>query len=506
MPDGLGWGRFLILEVRLRARQRGLPLLLLGMVIVAALYLPPADATYLTLSVNGQRGAYDWAWVGLVTGVLGALAFSLAGFFLTGRAPQRDAAAGTLAMLNAAPVARVALLGARAAADMLLLWALWGVVLLGSVVVVAARGEAPGAPDLGALLLPGVLIAFPVLALVAALGTLLDAVMPRARLLRGAAGTLLWTALVGLSLSAPAPVPDLLGVREPLRQATVALTGPVPAPFILAQSGVNVGVTTRTVPLTPRPWSGLTWTPAELAQRGLPLLLAAALIGMAALFDPRRGEGRARHAPRTVRDRRPWPLPAHPALRLALLDLRAALLGAPRWVPLAALGLALAGLGAAVNPATPVLALALIAGVPVAARVVFQDRASGTEALLGTTARSGQLPLLRTAAALAALLLPVGGAALTLLPTRPDLSGALVVAALLGAALLLTLRDLRVGDAASESLLFLAWYLGPFNHLGALDILNPAHTVGALALCAALLAGHAARHWPRPSHAPEVPA
>ena len=43
--------------------------------------------------VAGQRGAYSWAWVGLVTGVLGALAFSLAGFFLTGRAPQRDAAA-----------------------------------------------------------------------------------------------------------------------------------------------------------------------------------------------------------------------------------------------------------------------------------------------------------------------------------------------------------------------------------------------------------------------------
>ncbi|MFT2720268.1 hypothetical protein ACMT4L_09715, partial [Deinococcus sp. A31D244] len=101
MPELVRALRFLALEGRLRARQGGLPLLLLGMVVVTALYLPPADAAYLTLSVDGQRGAYGWAWVGLVTGVLGALGFSLTAFFLTGRAPQRDAASGTWALLTA---------------------------------------------------------------------------------------------------------------------------------------------------------------------------------------------------------------------------------------------------------------------------------------------------------------------------------------------------------------------------------------------------------------------
>ncbi|GGL10567.1 hypothetical protein [Deinococcus radiotolerans] len=509
MPEvgGRGLRRFLTLEARLRLRQGGLPLLLLAMVVVTALYLPARDAAYLTLSVNGQRGAYSWAWVGLVTGVLGALAFSLAGLFLVGRAPQRDAANGSWALLATSPASRVALLGARTLADTLLLWALWGVVLLGSVAVVLARGEATGAPDLGALLLPGVLITFPVLALVAALGTLLDAVIPRARLGRGVAGVLLWTALVGVTLGTPAPVPDLLGVREPLRQATLALTGRVAAPFVLAESGVNVGVQARTAPLTPQAWTGLTWTPADVAGRTLPVALAVALVLVAALFDLRRGAPRRSPSPRTARPIRPWPMPAGSGLRLALLDVRAALLGAPRWLPLAALALGVAGVGAAANPGGPLLPLLLIVGVPVAARVVFQERASGTEALLGTTVRGATLPLRRGAAAFAVLVLPASGALLALLPAHPDLSGALVITALLTVALLLTLRDLRVTDAASESLLFLAWYLGPFNHLGVLDTLNPAHALPTLALSAALLALHAARHWPRRlPHALEVPA
>lgn len=505
MPELMRALRFLTLEGRLRARQGGLPLLLLGMVVVTALYLPPADAAYLTLSVDGQRGAYSWAWVGLVTGVLGALAFSLTAFFLTGRAPQRDAASGTWAPLTASPVSRLSLLSARAVSDTLLLWALWSVVLIGSVPVILARGEALGRPDLGALLLPGVLIAFPVLALVAALGTLIDAVMPGARLARGMASVLLWTALVGVSLGAPAPVPDLLGVREPLRQATLALTGQAPQPFTLAASGVNVGVTTRAAPQTPRPWTGLTWTPADVAARALPLLLAAALVGMAALIDPRRGEPRRARAARPSRSSRPWPLPAHPALRLTLLDLRAALLGSPRWLPVVAVILGVAGLGVGANPASPLLPLLLIVGVPVAARTVFQDRAAHADPLLGTTAHAATLPLLRMGAAAAALLLPATGALLALLPTRPDLSAALLASALLGAALLLTLRDLRVTDAASESLLFLAWYLGPFNHLGALDTLNPAHTPLTLTLAAGLTGLHALRQFRLPRR-PEVPA
>ncbi|MFT2722365.1 hypothetical protein ACMT4L_20450, partial [Deinococcus sp. A31D244] len=378
-------------------------------------------------------------------------------------------------------------------------------VLIGSVPVVLVRGEALGRPDLAALLLPGVLIAFPVLALVAALGTLLDAVMPRARLGRGAAGVLLWTALVGVSLGTPAPVPDLLGVREPLQQATLALTGQVPELFTLAASGVNVGVTTPAAPLTPRPWAGLTWTPAEVAGRALPLLLAAALVGGAALIDPRRGEPRQERPGRAARSWRPWPLPAHPALRLTLLDLRAALLASPRWLPVLALVLGVAGLGAGANPGSPLLPLLLIVGVPVAARTVFQDRAAHADPLLGTTAHAATLPLLRMGAAVTALLLPASGALLALLPTRPDLSGALLASALLGAALLLTLRDLRVTDAASESLLFLAWYLGPFNHLGALDTLNPAHTPLTLTLAAALTGAHALRQFRLPRR-PEVPA
>ncbi|MBZ9751529.1 hypothetical protein K7W42_11705 [Deinococcus sp. HMF7604] len=494
MPDLL---RLLALELRLRARQGGLPLLVLGMVVVTALYLPARDAAYLTLSVDGQRGAYSWAWVGLVTGILGALAFSLAAFFLVGRRPQRDAAAGVWPVLTASPASRAALLGARTLADTLLLWALWGVVLLGSAAVVAARAEATGAPDLSGLLLPGVLIAFPVLALVAALGTLLDAVMPRARLGRGVAGMMLWTALVGAALGTPAPVPDLLGVREPLRQATLALTGHVPEPFTLAQSGVNVGLAARTAPLVPQPWTGLTWTSAQVAERALPLALAALLVGVAALFDPRRGQPRAARPVGAARTLRPWPLPARSGLRLAALDLRAALLGVPRWLPLLAALLGAAGLSAAANPGSPLLPLLLIVGVPVATRVLFQDRAAGVEALLGTVPAGPALPLVRAATAFAALLVPASGALLVLLPTRPDLSLALLASALLTALLLLTLRDLAVNDAASEGLLFLAWYLGPFNHLGALDTLNPEHTPLVLVLSAVLSAAHLIRRLPR---------
>jgi len=486
--------RLTLLELRLRRRTPGLPLLALLLVVLTAAYLPPASASYQTLSVYGQRGLYTSAWVGLVISVLGSVAFSLPAFLLVRGRTARDAGRRVLPLLLASPLRPATLLLSRWLAQTLYLWVLWGLVALTSLPLLLVRGEADGV-QLFSLIVPTLLITAPTLALVSAVATVWDCLPALGGLGGSLAYLMLWAASVMLAILGPGSAPDPLGVRLPLLQVAQALAPASDAPPAVSLGSVdlNVGVVPAPVRSAGQPlaqqWSGLTWNTLWILSRlgWLPVSALLVWLGAQAFRAPRL----ALHASVRPSSARLSRLPGWakaPGLRVALTEVRLATGSIPRWLPWVSVGLWLVGW---TTPSTD--ALLLIVGVPLACQLVTLPRRTGMADLLSSAARqdvagTGGLSLARTRLMALVLLLPASSALLRHLSLGELAPAAgLLASVLLTLTLLLLLEQLEVQALNMEIGLLLLWYAGPFNRLEALDSSSPAHW--PLVLGVALLLG-----------------
>lgn len=127
---------------RNRTRQRSF-LPVLGLVLLATIYfLPPADASYSTLSVNGLRGLYTSAYVGAVAGTLVAFLLGIIGFF-TGAATNFDFRTRMAEVVATYPVSRPLYIAGKWLGHLMFLTALTLASFLASGAVQWLRHEAP---------------------------------------------------------------------------------------------------------------------------------------------------------------------------------------------------------------------------------------------------------------------------------------------------------------------------------------------------------------------------
>jgi len=282
------------------------------------------------LSIHGQRGVYNSAWIGTLLALSVGSLLSLIGFYLVKNTLDADRRTGVGEVLAATPLSRAAYTLGKALSNFLLLASILALLAVAAgITQLLAREETH--LDLLALLLPMAALAGPPLALAAAMAVLFEAVP----WLRGALGNVifffLWAG--GLSLSAIGPGGDLLGFQ--LVESSFARQLPAPAGAAGAAAAARGGISLNVGPAgagesaepetggttaataakgsgarpgkpaarAPRPpspsgirWRGIDWTAALAARRLAWLALSFAIALLAALpfsrFDPAREGGR----------------------------------------------------------------------------------------------------------------------------------------------------------------------------------------------------------------------
>lgn len=256
-----------------------------------AVYLGYAiGAGQIKLWVGGVRGLYNSAWVGTLVALVANFFLSLAGFYVVKNAVERDRQTGVGQILATTPMSKALYTLGKTASNFAVLLSMVAVLALAGVAAQLVAGEETRIEP-WQLLGPLLLVALPVLALVAAIAVLFETVP----LLRGGLGNVVWfftwSAMMSLSAFTQGSwdFGGLYLIRNDVRREAEAVLGPIGDSFILGtMSGESQARVFR--------WDGIDWTAGDLLTR---LLWLAAALGVALLaallfdrFDPARGWSR----------------------------------------------------------------------------------------------------------------------------------------------------------------------------------------------------------------------
>jgi hypothetical protein len=269
-------------------------------------YLPPADADYVTFSMNGYRGVYNSAWVGGTVTVFCVLTLSFGGFYLVKSAITLDRRTGVGQIIATTPLTKVQYVLAKMVSNWLYLAALAAVALLAAMAMQLVLGQVLRIEPWG-YLAPYLLIILPALAWIAALAVLFESI----HWLRGGLGNVLYFFLFVGGLSAMAFLTFLspnasFGAEESARATLMDPTGSLIVFRSMILDGMEEGlgqargfVLGRTFPELyglPRGatfvYDGVSWTGLILLGRlmwvGAALVLAAVAAVFFDRFDPTR--------------------------------------------------------------------------------------------------------------------------------------------------------------------------------------------------------------------------
>jgi ABC-type transport system involved in multi-copper enzyme maturation permease subunit len=170
-----------------RVRRYG-ALITLGLTIfVTTQYLPGPEAGYVALHLGGVRGIYNSAWVGGVVTIMCVIFIALPGFYLVKNAVQRDRETGVGQIIATTPIRRGEYVLGKWLSNLCFLAVIAGVAMLAALGLQILRGESLILSP-GDYVMPYLLIILPMMAVVAALAVLFEAVP----WLRGGAGNVIF--------------------------------------------------------------------------------------------------------------------------------------------------------------------------------------------------------------------------------------------------------------------------------------------------------------------------
>ena len=441
------------------------------------------------LWIGDARGVYNSAWIGTTMALVINTFLALAGFWVVKSAVERDRRTGVGEILATTPMSKTLYALGKVASNFAVLVAMVGVLMAAALIAQLVAGE-EARVDLWALLAPFFFLALPAMAVVAAMAVLFEMIP----LLRDGFGNVawffVWTATIPIAMQSP-NIPDFVGIGP----VNKALQQVVAANFGKADRGFTLGGIKVAQPKTFH-WDGMDWTGEVLAGRLFWIAVAFGVALLAALFfdrfDPARHRLRRERRKAAIvavpegdapRDALPavhlTPLPAG-ALRFRfaatlIAELRLALQGQRWWWYAGAAGLFIAGLATpAPQVRQVVLPLAWIWPILIWSALGNREARFGTSALLFSSARplGRQLPATWLAGVVLAMTTG-GGVALRLLFSG-DSAG---LGAWLAGALFIPTLALALGVWSGTSKLFevvylLLWYIGPMNHVPAMDYLG----------------------------------
>jgi hypothetical protein len=398
----------LVADLRQRLRAPRTWLVVAGLAALMWWCFPPLETHYLTMSIDGMRGRYSSAWIGMIEALIYSMALSLFGFFLVRGTLVRDFETRTWQLLVATTMSRGAYLFAKWLSHMLLfLMVILGGLALG-LVVQWLRAEDRHI-DLVELLKPMLVLTLPSLALTATLAVWFDMVP----WLRRSAGNVLFFALwvflltLGTTQVQHAPNEPMPWPGDPhgmlLAEHDLGRDWPVPAPSN-EERGLNIGVHVMKETAVLVDWSRWDVDALGLRTRGFWLGVSLVLLALAVPLLDRCAShvgkaGRSGSAGSRLRwlDRLLSPLDRWPVGALAAAELRLVLRGRRWWWWLVLLGVIAAQLFAAPKAVAVAVIFAWLLLLDVFARLVLREQETHTGGLVFTAAGSHhRLPVVRT--------------------------------------------------------------------------------------------------------------
>ena len=500
-------------------------LIVLGLTIyLGYLFVPPADADYVTVSLGAYRGVYNSAWIGGMMAILTVTLLTLPGFYLVKNAIERDERTGVGQIIAATPVRKPLYLVGKWLSNVAVLAVMVAALTLAAGTMQWIRGEDLRL-DLWALTAPFVFVVLPALAMVAAVAVLFETL----GWLRGGLGnvvyffvwnTVLISTFIRLDSGITTSDNDVLGLTTIL----AGMTDAARAAFPNYDGGVIIGASEASGPLQTFVWMGTDWTAFLIAGRLLWVGVAAGVALLATLFFNRFDSSREKmwgskgagvlgsnsvnssRLPGEASILAPWPhLTLSPIetrfnfFTLLLAELRLLLKGQRWWWYVIAGGLIVISL---INPANVarerVLMLAWVWPVLIWSALGARETYHGVGPIVFTALRplQRQLPAAWLAGVLVTALAGAGVAARLLIAG----DGMGLLAWCVGVAFIPSLA-LALGVWSGDHKLFEVvyvtwWYFGPVNGLPALDFMGAtgqsaplAYLLVTLALLGAALAG-----------------
>jgi hypothetical protein len=474
-------------------------LLTLGVTLLGGyLLVPPAGASYMVglhpvelRTLTYYRGVYNSAWVGSIVAAMTAWLLSLLGFYLVKGSIERDRQTGVWQLIAASPLSKTLYIVGKWLSNAAVLVAIVGTMALAAGAMQLLRGEEMNL-QLGDLLAPFLWLTLPPLILVAALAILFETLPGLRGGLGNALYALVWLVVLPISYNSLAG----LNLIEPSVLAT--LQAEIPSGKFSASQGINPAWYGSAHTFR---WEGVPWTAEIILGRlvwlGVALLVVAlATVAFAytgkVLGDGLRPRPIRKRASRTagpspVRERaaplaRQVSLASLPAEakrfrfdRVLWAELRLVLGGQPWWWYLGVLGWALAGLLVPVDASREYLLPAawlwpLLVWSALGAREV-QHR-TGELVFVAPHPLRRQLPATWLSGWIVALLTGSGVALRLLLASQWSVILAWAVGALFIPTLALALGVWSGSGKAFEGLYAVLWYVGPVNHLTALDFMG----------------------------------
>jgi hypothetical protein len=501
-------------------------LVLLGVTAyLGYLFVPPVDAAYQVVALGDARGIYTSAWVGAMFGLMISTLVTLIAFYPIKNTVARDRQTQVGQIVAATPARKAVYVLGKWLSNVALLALLLCVMTGMAVVMQWVRAEDLHV-DLWALVVPLWLIAFPTLSLVAATAVLFECTP----FLRGGVGNVVYFFLFMAVLTAWIASADgeiMKTVNDPFGISTVIAdmqrVVKVHDPDYSGEVAIG-GFALSTEALLFR-WEGMAWTTRMILGRlswiGIAVLLALAAALPFDRFDPARGRSRRRaRASEDVTDATPSPLPgdtpsalesgeAAPVVSLTplfaqwfrprlghvlLAELRLMFKGRRWWWYVVVVGFNAAGL--AVPDATVrqyLQAAAWLWPITLWSSMGSRERRHNTQQIIFSVARplGRQVFAVWLAGVCVTVLTGAGFAARRMLTGQWDALAAWAVGVLFIPSLALALGTWSGSSRMFEIVYTLLWYIGPINHVPALDYMGatPEAVVGEVSLCYLLACG-----------------
>lgn len=149
-------------------------MVILGITILAAyFFVPPLEASYVTLHLDKYRGVYNSAWVGGSVALSTTLFLTLFGFYLVKNSIQRDERTGVGQIILTTAVKKLYYLIGKLISNFAVLSIIVLVVMIIALIMQLVRGEVMQI-ELWPLLSPFLFLTLPIMSIVAALAVLFE--------------------------------------------------------------------------------------------------------------------------------------------------------------------------------------------------------------------------------------------------------------------------------------------------------------------------------------------
>lgn len=221
----------IVADFKQRTRQQSFVVTLLAMSVLTLLFFPSPDAHYQTLVINGYRGIYNSAWIGICLAMLNVLFLPIICFYLVKNALELDRQSMTSELIAATPINKSTFLLAKWCTSVFILVSIVLVMLLSSILIQIYYGESYQI-DLWALAWPQLVFVLPMLLAIASIAILFESI----KWLKGGLGNVvyffLWVGSIVQSIESVTGVGALLD----------HLDAEVAERFPSQQGGTNIGV------------------------------------------------------------------------------------------------------------------------------------------------------------------------------------------------------------------------------------------------------------------------